>query len=645
MDYYQEEEENQIKNVISHKKNEFRVEIRRKKVQQELQSKRLKNIHQSYSKLFENNGFQAQNDENQEQQYYLQNGQLDQDHAINNDMQDMTQKEKRINEVPNILEISGELNKVMQQLQDSHKMKDILQCQDIMKLLFEWIYHYCKKEVMVEVTSVLNLMIQSNLHQFCSVYTSLKYLQYEDLQIYSYYILAQLSCIINKQNLDEMVEKNIFNHFIEALQYSKSSKIIDNLFHTMGNLAGDSKFGSFFCSELVDRDIVTGVLSVINESTEQDIEKFNDSLLFFIWNFIRYIPEIQREETYQLTPLLLLLLRITDADSKKKYVIECLNHLISYESSNISVCTEDDYNTLAWLIYNNKTLIGPSLALLNTIVSECCDEYTKKLVDNGLLISIVKVIESGKEQHRQTAAFILSNISCIPDQSIQDEILEEKIYKPLMRSLMDDSSFRVKKELGFFLGNLVSSATGETIKTLIEKKSVLNFIEMLFTKFNSDINLMILVIQGFSSLFKQIAIVGSNQQFRKYMKQIQELGLFTLIEQYTNHKNKEISEKAEGLYNQLIENSLISEKKCIENSPTRAKNMPISFYNARNTLSGLQNQTTGDIFSQYLLNSCQQNQQQNITNIIQQQQNSNDNIDLNYSQQQQIFNKNQMIQE
>ncbi|EAR97293.1 importin subunit alpha, putative (macronuclear) [Tetrahymena thermophila SB210] len=642
MDYY-EEEESQIKNVISHKKNEFRVEIRRKKVQQELQSKRLKNIHQSYSKLFENNGYQAQDDENQEQ--YSQNNQLYQDQVNNHGMEDMTQKDNRANEIPNILEISGELNKVMQQLQDSHKMKDIIQCQDIMKQLYEWIDHYCKKEVMVEVTSVLNLMIQSNLHIFCSVYTSQKYLQYEDLQIYSYYILAQLSCIINKQNLNEMVEKNIFNHFIEALQYSKSSKIIDNLFHTMGNLAGDSKFGSFFCSELVDRDIVTAVLSVIEESTEQDIERFNDSLLFFIWNFIRYIPEVQREETYQLTPLLLLLLRITDTDSKKKYVIECLNHLILYDSSNISVCTEDDYNTLAWLIYNNKSLIGSSLTLLNTIVSECCDEYIKKLVDNGVLISIIKVIESGKESHRQTAAFILSNISCIPDQGVQDSILEEKIYKPLMRSLMDDSSFKVKKELGFFLGNLVSSATAETIITLIDKKSLLNFIEMLFTKFNSDIDLMVVVIQGFCSLFKQITLFTSNQQFRKYMKQIQEIGLFTLIEQFTNHQNQEISQKAEGLYNELLEHSLISEKKCLENSPTRAKNMPISFYNARNTISELQNQTNGDIFKLYIQNNCLQNQQSNIISSSQQQQISNNYFDTNHAQQQQIYNKNQMIQE
>ncbi|KAL4498609.1 hypothetical protein ABPG72_019727 [Tetrahymena utriculariae] len=533
----------------------------------------------------------------------------------------------------------------MTQLQDSHKMKDILQCQDIIQQLKDWVFHYVKKEVMVEVSSVLNLMIQYHLHIFCSVYTSMKYLQYEELQINSYFILAQLSSIINKQNLDEMVEKKIFNHFIESLQHSKSSKIIDNLFHTMGNLAGDSNYGSFFCSELVDRDIVTAILQVMEEATEQDIELFINSLLFFLWNFIRYIPESQREETCQLSPLLLNILQIQNADSIKKYAIECLSNLVKYESEIISKCTEEDYSTLAWLIYYNKSLITQSLNLLNSIVLECQDDQIKKLVDNGVLISLVKVIESGKQSNRKMAAFIISNISGIPDQSIQDSILDKKIYQPLMRCLMDDSSFKVKQELGFFLGNLIISATGETIITLLEKKSVLNFIEMLFTKFNSDINLMEVVIQGFCSLFKKITLLTSIQQFRQYMKQIQEIGLFRIIEQFTNHKNQEISKAAEGLYNELLEHSLISENYNIQNSPTRAKNMPISFYNARNTISELQNQANEDIFKQYMLNNDLQNQQQNIISSNQQQQISNNNFDLSYGYQQQIYNKNQMMQE
>lgn len=44
-----DEESEVIKDVISHKKSEHRVEIRRKKITQELQSKRLKNINSPFN--------------------------------------------------------------------------------------------------------------------------------------------------------------------------------------------------------------------------------------------------------------------------------------------------------------------------------------------------------------------------------------------------------------------------------------------------------------------------------------------------------------------------------------------------------------------------------------------------------------------
>lgn len=75
---------------------------------------------------------------------------------------------------------------------------------------------------------------------------------------------------------------------------------------------------------------------------------------------------------------------------------------------------------------------------------------------------------------------------------------------------MDDSSFQVRKEIAFFLVNLVISATAETIIILIEKKSVLPFLEMIFSKLNKDLDLINQTLSGFCSLFKQIALFASN---------------------------------------------------------------------------------------------------------------------------------------
>lgn len=72
----------------------------------------------------------------------------------------------------------------------------------------------------------------------------------------------------------------------------------------------------------------------------------------------------------------------------------CLSNLVIFEPSNLDCCTEENFNTLGWIIYDNPKILSSSLILIGTIVAECGDEVIMKLLQNELLISLVKVIES-----------------------------------------------------------------------------------------------------------------------------------------------------------------------------------------------------------------------------------------------------------
>ncbi|KRX01754.1 Armadillo-type fold [Pseudocohnilembus persalinus] len=407
-------DQKQFKQALGLKKEGYRVEIRRKKNNDELNNKRLLKINSS----LQNKLPSKINEENQA----ITNKQQ----QINDNDQNQYQQQYQIYQ--NHISIQ-KFKELYQFLKQSYEELDELQCKEIIveieKLLYEHSTNDSLNEHYKVMEAIIETMAVSDFFFYLSDFISVEQFSNVDLQFISLYILTTVSYSSNKFVIKRLRECDVVNQLIIILKSVKSNLLpqIILAYYVLSNLlANQDSFSEEIVSNLFQKEILIAIGKVIvyndlSQEQMRDLSKFCSNL-FMNHNYIE--QQMMQEE-----------INLTYLDKSQQIKINSIAILANFAYSkvyhNLELLVQMDILERVKEMIESETqeVREECVYFYINLVYRCTGQLLNYLIDFNIVQILVRQLEKQQENPEFVSSILETVISLfvvLEQQNLSDKI-------------------------------------------------------------------------------------------------------------------------------------------------------------------------------------------------------------------------------
>ncbi|KRX06265.1 Armadillo-type fold [Pseudocohnilembus persalinus] len=496
--------------ALGYKKENFRVEIRKKITSSQLNDKRFKIMQDGQLKVNQMNNRQDQN-----QNYYTEYLTLNENFV-------KIFKEEEV-QLDKIMNMNGEgvdlLNKLLENLKDQTSIpplpiKEIFETQipvKLLQILRNWTSLKAEKKDVILAVDLILWIISNLFATKKEIYSFLLY-QHDFIKI-----------------LDQLIQQGV-----EGRTIHNSICII------LGNIAGESNQQRQLIltqfNKLIDKYIY-----MISRNT--DVQGIIDLLWSLKQIFRQPFPGDQYFSQFKLIlPYFQQILR-NGANSEYENAIKEVLQLVtcfceSQDFINIqeSIQSKIHIDILNLLEQNNIQVQLLSLKTLGCFAYGT-DSQCKELISIGFLEVLEKILKNSLNPNMKLeTCWILSNFSAGENQ-IKEIMIQKNIFQRVVNLLQTEKPI-IQQEAMYVLCNATENATLQIIEHILQF-NLLEYFKQ-FIQIDTEVEFLIEILEGLDNILT-IVQTGEGFRYEFLIKQIEQIGLNNVIEQLCDHQNDYVS--------------------------------------------------------------------------------------------------------
>eukprot|EP01017_Pseudomicrothorax_dubius_P045276 TRINITY_DN7808_c0_g1_i1.p1 TRINITY_DN7808_c0_g1~~TRINITY_DN7808_c0_g1_i1.p1 ORF type:complete len:495 (-),score=95.21 TRINITY_DN7808_c0_g1_i1:94-1578(-) len=365
----------------------------------------------------------------------------------------------------------------------------------------------------------------------------IKYASYPKVQLEAVWILTNIASG-DSTDVANLVAIDGVSKIIGMLFWTKDTAHIETAIWALGNVCGESLI---YRDQLLAMGIIDLVLEILgSQICEYKILK---TLVWLTSNLVRGRPYPPEREVLRLLPVLAQTIHMESEDilSDVMWSISYLSD-VSINLCNRLIELRLIPRIAKLLLHKNFLIRIPTLRAVGNLANST-DEHTKLLLENGVLVGIGALLEARKPVIRREACWALSNLFACPTELLEYAV-QTDIVPRLVRVCLEDEII-VRKEGLMALVNLANKASLEQAIIIIDQGILEAFIRQ-FTSGETDL-IMIALEGLDQLLTKGNVMVPGLNSVNPIARMIEQKNMIKPIEELQFHDEEKVFQGVQTL--------------------------------------------------------------------------------------------------
>ncbi|KAJ6237150.1 importin subunit alpha [Anaeramoeba flamelloides] len=409
--------------------------------------------------------------------------------------------------------------------------------------------HLFVQELRVMVSSNQNPPIDDLIKSKC-VPLLLEFLQYENCEELQFESACVLSNIASGTSFHAqyLVELDAIPIFIKLLS-TKNNSLLDQVIGALGNIASESVK---YRDEILSMGAFPILLDIITTLQSKTILK---NAIWAVCNCIRRKPHPPLSMIQGAFPIFKQLIQHKELEIQTKgfYALSYLSNG-DFNNNQMIIDLEIVPIIINYLQSNITKIRIPCIRVLGNIAGGN-NNQTQTIINEGALPVLKRFLGNSESKIRKETLWVLSNICAGTNSQIQT--LLDYYFIEFLIQIVKHDIFSVKKECCYAITNLIESANIQQIDILISKNIVPPLINLLETKDNEIIIMVLRALYKLCALSQQV--IQENEEIiekNNCVDSIEKIGGKVILEKLSGSIHYLISRKAD----QILINFFLQEK-------------------------------------------------------------------------------------
>jgi hypothetical protein len=384
----------------------------------------------------------------------------------------------------------------------------------------------------------LKALIQSNI---CPLFAELigpNYMSYTKVQLESAWILTNISSG-EAADTEYAVKLDIIPKFIDLIRHP-DDEMSEQVLWGLANISGDSQL---FRDQLLNNNILFVLIDHING---QEIKiNYVRNMAWLLSNLCRGKPYPPYEKVVDVLPLLARLLKVNDEEVLIN-VLWTFSYLSDGENEKIQNII--DLGVVPDIINctNKKTVnvATPALRCVGNMLTGT-DIQTDFLLKYHVITYLLNQLNSNRRVFRKEACWAFSNLLAGDYRQIQEVLDTEKVIKRLVEIIYNDDP-DVKQEGLYALSNCTNGAVFEQIQFLVSQDIITVFVDAIVATENAKA--IITCLDGLHNILKSgNAYIQQGAAMNPYLVKLEDCGGIKAIERLQHHPDTDVYNKISAI--------------------------------------------------------------------------------------------------